>query len=356
MDRLYSNTRTFRPNLVNEARFGYSQFYNSIGTRLAFEPDVVSEIGIPGQKSGAPVTWGIPNIGFSGTGFAGIGDSNEGPYENNNKTLQLVDKLSWIRGNHTLRFGLEYNRQNYNQVGNQFSRGLFTFQANTTRSATNAGGHAFAKFLLGNLFVSTNAVAIADAKFQRNAYHAFIDDTWKLTPKLTLALGLRYELTPPFTNTRGDYFTVAIPKVAFVTGLPESDWPYFVRQGRNCTDPYQGLNIRWTNTKAVCGGGLNNNLLETKYKNFAPRLGIAYTLDNKTAIRTGFGVFYNQDIQSDPGTPTLHWSNAIPGGNGAIAQVPPPYAYVASYDYAPARGCGPRRFSRRFDYRWLAPR
>jgi len=75
-----SNTRTFRPNLVNEARFGYSQFYNSIGTRLAFERDVVSEIGIPGQKSGAPVTWGIPNIGFSGTGFAGIGDSNEGPY------------------------------------------------------------------------------------------------------------------------------------------------------------------------------------------------------------------------------------------------------------------------------------
>ena len=347
-----SNTRTFRPNLVNEARFGYSTFYNSIGTRLAFERDVVSEIGIPGQKGGAPVTWGIPTIGFSGTGFAGIGDSTEGPYENDNNSLQLVEKLSWIRGNHTFRFGFEYNRQNYNQVGNQFSRGSFTFQANATRSALNTGGHAFAEFLLGNIFASTNAVAIADAKFQRNVYHAFIDDTWKLTPKLTLSLGLRYELTPPFTNARGDYFTVAIPKVAFVPGTPEADWPYFVRQGRNCTDPYQGLNIRWTNTKAVCGGGLNNNLIETKYKNFAPRLGIAFTLDNKTVIRTGFGVFYNQDIgnamyfdlarniaarvtiNSDIGNPTLLWSNAIPGGNGAVAQVPPPYAYVASYDHA----------------------
>jgi Carboxypeptidase regulatory-like domain len=348
-----SNTRTFSSHLVNEARMGYSRFYNSIGTRLAFDTDAVSAIGIPGQKGGAPVTWGIPSIGLNGTGFAGIGDNTEGPYANDNNTMQLVDKLSWIHGKHSLAFGFEYNRQNYNQVGNQFSRGQFIFQPNTTRSATNTGGHSFAEFLLGNIFTSTNAVAIADAKFQRNVEHAFIDDTWKVTPKLTLSLGLRWELTPPFTNTRGDYFTVKIPKLIFTANAPEADWPYFVRQGDGCTDPYQGLNIRWTNTKAVCGGGLNNNLIETKYKNFAPRLGIAYSLDNKTVIRTGFGVFYNQDIGNamyfdlarniaarvtttwgNPGTETLRWSNAIPGGNGSLAQVPPPYAYVAAYDHA----------------------
>jgi hypothetical protein len=348
-----SNTRTFTPHLVNEARFGYSRFYNDIGTRLAFDTDVVSQIGIPGQKGGLPITWGIPFVGFSGTGFTGIGDSTEGPFVNDNNTLQLVEKLSWVHGKHALRFGFEYNRQNYNQFGNQFSRGSFTFQPNTTRSATGTGGYAFAEFLLGNIFASTNAITIANAKFQRNVEHAFVDDTWKLTPKLTLSLGLRWELTPPFTNTLGDYFTVAIPKIEFVVNAPEADWPYFVRQGRNCTDPYQGLSIRWTKTKAVCGGGLNNNLMETKYKNFAPRLGIAYSLDNKTVIRTGFGVFYNQDIGNagyfdlarniaarvtlnwgDPGTPTLTWNNAIPGGNGVIAQVPPPYAYVAAYDHA----------------------
>ncbi len=347
-----SNTRTFTPHLVNEARFGYSRFYNSIGTRLAFDTDAVSQIGIPGQKGGLPVTWGIPSVGFSGTGFSAIGDSTEGPYANDNSTLQLVEKLSWIHGKHAFAFGVEYNRQNYNQIGNQFSRGSFTFQANTTRSATNTGGYAFAEFLLGNIFASTNAVAIANARFQRNVEHAYIDDTWKLTRKLTLSMGLRWELTPPFTNTLGDYFTVAIPKIEFVTNAPEGDWPYFVRQGNNCSDPYQGLNIRWTSTKAVCGGGLNNNLLETKYKNFAPRLGIAYSLDDKTVVRTGFGVFYNQDIgnamyfdlarniaarvtiNSDINSPTLRWSNAIPGGNGSVAQVPPPYAYVAAYDHA----------------------
>jgi hypothetical protein len=180
----------------------------------------------------------------------------------------------------------------------------------------------------------------------------FVDDTWKLTPKLTLSMGLRWELTPPFTDTLDDYFTVGLPKIGTVANMPQSDWPYFVRQG-NCTDPYAGLNIHWTSDNAVCGGGLNNNLMETKYKNFAPRIGIAYALDNKTVIRSGWGVFYTQDVANsmyfdltrniaarvtltsgNPETPTLLWNNAIPGGNGSVAQVPPPYAYVASYDHA----------------------
>jgi hypothetical protein len=358
-----SNTRTFTPNVVNEARFGYSRFYNSVSTLLAFDTDVVSAVGIPGQKSGPPVAWGIPAVSFNGTGFFSgpgfpqIGDITDGPYAGDNNTLQFVDKLSWVHGKHNFRFGFEYNRQNYNQVGNQFPRGQFSFQPNTTQSAPDpvtgkrTGGYAFAEFLLGNLYQSTVAVAIANVKFQRNVEHAFVDDTWKLTPKLSLSLGLRYELTPPFTNTLGDLFIANVPKFVFTANAPESDWPYFVRQG-NCTDPYAGLNIRWTNTKAVCGGGLNNSFMETKYKNFAPRVGISYALNDKTVIRSGWGLFYTQDIAnsiyfdlgrnlgtrvtltSDIGNPSLVWSNAVPGGNGAIAQLPPPYAYSDAYDHA----------------------
>src|SRR5213594_269959 len=346
-----SNTRTFTPNLVNEARFGYSRFYNFIGTLLAFDTDVVSAVGIPGQKSVAPVTWGIPAVTFSGTGFQALGDGTEGPYASDNNTLQLVDKLSWIHGKHNFRLGFEYNRQNFNQVGNQFPRGQFSFQPNVTQSPSRTGGYAFAEFLLGSLYQSTISVALANGRFQRNVEHAFIDDTWKLTPKLTLSLGLRYELTPPFTNTLGDYFTVGHLKVGFTANTPESEWPYFVRQG-NCTDPYAGLNIHWTVTQAVCGGGLNYNLMETKYKNFAPRIGISYALNDRTVIRSGWGVFYTQDVAnsmyfdltrnvgtritltSDIGNPSLVWNNAIPGGNGAILQIPPPYSYVAAYDHA----------------------
>lgn len=342
-----SNTRTFTSTLVNEARFGYTRFFNSIGTLLAFNTNVVSDVGIPGQNPGAPVTWGIPDVEF--TGFTGIGDTNDGPYANNNNTLQFVDKVSWIRGKHVFAFGFEYSRQNYNQVGNQFSRGVFNFQT----IPTNDSGFAFANFLLGNLQKSQNAVSIANAKFQRNAWAGFVDDTWKVTRKLTLSLGLRYELTPPFTNTLGNYFTVALPKLGFTANAPQSDWPFYVRQS-GCTDPYQGLNIRWTTTKAVCGGGLDHNLLQTKYKNFAPRVAIAYSPDNKTVVRTGFGIFYMQDTGNasyfdmarnlsarvdltwgDPATPALRWNNAIPGGGGgAIAQIPPTVGFVAAYDHA----------------------
>ena len=345
------NTRTITSNLVNDARFGYTRFFNSLGTLSAGSLDVISAIGIPNQKPGDPITWGIPNVVFNGGGFTGIGDANDGPFANDNNTLQFVDKLSWIHGKHTFAFGGEYNRQNFNQVGNQFSRGVFTFQAGaTTNPANGTGGYSFAEFLLGKLFVSTNAAAVANAKFNRNVFHAFIDDTWKVTPKLTLSLGLRYELTPPFTNSLGDYFTVKIPKIEFIANAPQADWPTFVRQG-NCTDPYQGLSIRWTSTNAVCGGGLNNNLRETKYKNFAPRLGIAYSPNNKTVIRAGFGIFFMQDIANaeyfdmarniaarvdlttTPALP-ITWSNAIPGGSGTTVQVPPPFAWAASYNHA----------------------
>lgn len=347
-----SNTRTFSPTVVNEARFGYSRFYNALGTLLAGNTDVVSQIGIPGQNPGAPVTWGIPNFVFNGTGFNAIGDTNDGPYENKNNTLQFVDKLSWVHGKHAFAFGFEYNRQNYNQIGNQFSRGVFVFQANATKDpVTHTGGYSFAEFLLGDMFQSTNAVAVANAKFQRNVEHAFVDDTWKVTPKLTLSMGLRYELTPPFTDTYGNLFNVKITKFVTTANAPQSDWPVFVRQS-GCTDPYQGLSIHWISTPAVCGGGLSHNLLETKYKNFAPRFAIAYSPDTKTVIRSGFGIFYMQDIGnsmyfdmsrniaarvdlfSTAGSPTLTWSNSIPGGSGSVAQIPPPFALSAAYNHA----------------------
>jgi hypothetical protein len=346
---LGSNTRTISPTLVNEARYGYSRFFNSTGTYSAFTTDTVSTLGVPGLKSGAPVTWGVPAISFNGDGFSGIGDNTDGPYANDNNTLQLVDNVSWIHGKHTFRFGMEYNRQHYNQVGNQFSRGNFVFQPNATQSSAKTGGDAFAEFLLGDLFQSTVAVAIANAAYQRNAYAAFADDTWKFTPKLTFSLGLRYELTPPWTDTKGDLFTVAIPQLYFGANAPSSvPYPFFMRQG-HCTDPYAGLNIRWTMTNAVCSNGAYpDQLMKTAYKDFAPRVGISYSPDSKTVIRTGFGVFYNQDIgnavfdmsrniaarvtlNSTTVTPSLFYSNAVPGGSGAVAQIPPPYAYVDAY-------------------------
>jgi hypothetical protein len=362
---LGTNTRSLTPQLVNEARWGYSRIYNSIGTLSGGETNVVATLGIPGLNPGDPSTWGIPAVTFNGDGFSGIGDNTDGPYVIQDNSLQVVDNLSWIKGKHTFRFGFEYDRQNFNQVGNQFSRGNFVFQPNATQSPTHTGGDAFAEFLLGDLYQSTVAVAIASAKFQRNAYAAFVDDTYKVTPKITLSLGLRYELTPPWFDQLGTDFTVAIPQLYFAPQAPQSIWPYFVRQG-NCSNPYQGLSINWTNTAGtpgsqaspppICSNGMYPDaLMKTDHRNWAPRVSVSWSPDSQLVVRAGVGVFYNQDIGNayfdmarniagrvtqtsgqnggTVGVPNLFYSNAVPGGSGAVAQIPPPYSYVDAYSH-----------------------
>ena len=224
-----SNTWTFSPHLVNEARFGYTNFFNSTGLLSAFTTDVVDGINIPGLKGGDPSTWGIPSMGWqsgpSGTTkpiWSGFGDQGgDGPYVVTDPTWQIVDNVSWILGKHSLRIGFEYNRQTFNQLGNQFSRGQFAagpfataLQSGTPGSATLSGGEALADFVLGDLYSSSVALAVADANYVRNVEAAYFDDTYKLLPNLTVSAGLRWELTPPWNDTFGNNFNVNIPNMA----------------------------------------------------------------------------------------------------------------------------------------------
>ena len=106
-----SNTWTFTPHIVNEARFGYNHFFNSLGLLSAYTNDVVDSIGIPGLKGGAPSTWGIPDQAFSSgpTGttpaiWQEIGDiGGDGPYVVTDPTWQIVDNISWVKGKHSIR-------------------------------------------------------------------------------------------------------------------------------------------------------------------------------------------------------------------------------------------------------------
>ena len=361
-----SNTWTFSPTVVNEARFGYSHFFNSLGLLSAYTNDVVDSIGIPGLKGGAPSTWGIPDQAFS-AGPSGttppiwqeIGDiGGDGPYVVTDPTWQIVDNVSWVKGKHSMRFGFEYNRQTFNQLGNQFSRGQFFAQPISTALETKnpstgvvtlSGGDSMADFLLGDLSQATVAVAVANANYVRNVEAFYADDTYKLDPKLTVSVGLRYELTPPWNDTFGNNFNAYVPNLPKMgdtsATYPQSQWPFEMRQG-SCTaaNVYQGLNIKWTSTYGpvpTCSNGVlpNGPLMDTRYLNFAPRLGIAYSPDSVTVIRTGFGIFYTQDIgnayfdmarniagrataiNSDTttgiyGNSNLTWANAAPGATG----------------------------------------
>jgi hypothetical protein len=363
---LGSNTRILSPNIVNEARFGYTRFYNALTTLSGYTTDVVTALNLPNLAGGLPVTWGIPAVGFSGDGFSGFGDNTDGPYENKNNTTQFIDNLSWNKGKHSFKFGFEYNRQNFNQIGNQYSRGNYAFSANATTQVVNGKpvqgtGDAFAEFLLGDINQATVAITVAQAAFQRNTEAAFVDDTWKVTPKLTLSLGLRWELVPPFTDQIPNLFIVHVPHEYHSAGAPQSDWPYFVREGK-CDNAFTAnppIAIRWDAnpaiaTPAVCSNGLlPDALMKTRYTDFAPRFGIAYSPDSKTVIRTGFGIFFSQDNGNSPyfdlarnlavrnsynaNTPwngqfsninaAANYANAFPNASGATVHVSAPYAY-----------------------------
>jgi hypothetical protein len=344
-----SNTRTFSPNTVNEARFGYNRFFNSIGRFLANDRNVVDEIGIPGLKGGPPVQWGIPNVSL--VNYNGFGDDTEGPYANDNNTLQFLDNFSWIHGKHTFRFGGEWRREHFNQVGNQFARGQFTFQPNATQNpATKTGGNTFAEFLLGDLYQSEAAVAVGSAAFVRDGWSLFVDDTWKLTPKITLAIGLRYELTPPFYDSKRNVFSVYQPYEDRTPQVADkSRYPQFIREGTCKGDPYEGIAIRWPAINVLCDGRLGNNLVQTDKNDFAPRIGLTYSPDSKWVVRTGLGMFYNQDtgnprfdmarniagrirVNADPQTANLTWANALASISGGVANITAPYSFENKYE------------------------
>lgn len=337
---MVSNTRTFGGNKVNEARFGYNYFFNSLGRELANSRDVVAELAIPGVSLGPPISWGIPNIGIAG--FSGFGDDSEGPYVNNNKTFQAVDNFSWTLGSHSVKFGGELRWDQYNQVGNQFARGAFLFEANVTSNlgAPNTG-NAFADFLLGYCKRCEASVSLANIQFRAFSQYFYFDDSWKITPKLTVNFGLRYEYTPPWLDKTGRLVNIHVPFADTTPNVQDlSRHPTLVRMGTG--DFYEGLALRFNPAiKVARDGRLGERLVRADRNDFAPRLGVAWSPTTKWTVRLGGGVFYTQDTgnprfdmarnlagrRRDEATPAdldLNWNTPFRSLGGTV-QVNNPY-------------------------------
>ena len=352
---MVTNTRVLSPAMVNEARVAYSRFYNTNGPELAFSRDVVGELKIPGLNSGPPVQWGIPNISLQGV-YSGFGNSSEGPYEINNSVLQLVNNFSIIRGRHSFKFGGEARRDQYNQVGNQFARGQFTFTNNATRNLAMSGrtGDNFADFLLGEVYQAEAAVSIANARFRTWSMALYVDDTWRLSSKLTLNFGLRYELTPPWADQTGNLFNGIVPYDAHLTldnpnVTDRNLYPFFMRQAPARQNCYEGVNIRWPEIDVRCDGSLGRRLVGIDRNDLAPRVGITWAPNARWVFRLGFGTFYSQDTgnprfdmarnlagrlrdNSRTDFPHLNWNNSLASIAGGVANVFRPYTFANPYD------------------------
>jgi hypothetical protein len=186
-------------------------------------------------------------------------------------------------------------------VGNQYGRGSFSFSTTPTWDpATSTQGDGFASFLLGSVTLTEVAAQIAAVQYRQTSFAVYFDDVWKITPKLTLSLGLRYENTPPWTDQTGNLTTVFYNAYDTTPNVADLNrYPIFLRQGKGNGDPYSGLKVRWPNITLVQDGRLGDSLVLRDNNDFAPRIGIARSPNPKWAIRAAAGTFYNQD-QGNP--------------------------------------------------------
>ena len=284
---LVGNTWVVGPSLVNTARFGWSRFDNTVVGTHSYVEDINGQLlQISGLNlSGDPAFWGLPTFGV--TGYTGFGDRTN-IYLTHNNIFEVADDLSWVFGKHVTKFGVSSKLIHYNQLGNQFALGGFDFDGTATQNpASRVGtGDAMADFLLGIPSQSYTAVQPADAKLRSTYWGFYVGDSWRLSPRLTIDLGVRYEYLPPFRDINDQSVNI--------TGIGTAN-PILVRasnQGNNL-DPYAGQAVRFTRATLVRDGRLGAGLVQPDRNNWAPRVGLAYSASQNTVVRAGFGVFYN---------------------------------------------------------------
>jgi Carboxypeptidase regulatory-like domain/TonB dependent receptor len=257
-------THTFRSNLINEFRFGYTRF-NEVANNRLHGIEAAERLGIHNvNRPDLPFSSGLPSINVSG--FSAIGELTFLPFINVINTFQYIDNLSWVKGRHTLRFGGDVRRRQYNFFQPPTQRGEFTFSGAFTNSPASPGntGSGMADFLLGIPATSSQEAKLNSVTGQRTTeWSWYFSDTWQMTPRLTLSLGLRYELTTPRLEVtdRQSNFDTDVPGGAFRVASPEAP--------------------------------LGRRLRVIDKNDFSPRFGLAYRIASKMVVRSGYGIFYD---------------------------------------------------------------
>ena len=296
---LASNIRSISPSIVNEFRFGWTQFNNDQKRFYAFKRDVTKELGIIGLQSPVELSYGTPSIGL-GLGLTGFGEQGNGPFVGRTSIFQWIDNMSVIRGSHSFRFGGELRRDRYNETGNAFTRGSFGFSGNATQNPAQRGstGHPFADYMMGEVSTPTRARAFSNGLFRATIFSLYFQDTWKITPKLTAELGLRYENTPPYHDKYRGIINVVVYDSGVHNGalVPGARVPALIRPGKG--DFHEGLPFRFSDANPTLTGDdvVGRETVRRDHNDFAPRISFAYRPTEKWTVRTGIGAFYVQDI------------------------------------------------------------
>jgi Carboxypeptidase regulatory-like domain/TonB dependent receptor len=281
----------FSGNTINELRLGYNRI-NSHRLQLNSDTDVAAQLGFPGVPY-EPGTnnGGLPTMTID-DGTATIGSSGFLPSVEKQNAYVIAENLTKVYGRHSMKFGTELRFIEFTILQPAQSRGSLDYASGFTDNpgAPTTGGEAYATFLLG-LTDGASITNIHNVDYHRENYAFFAQDDFRVTQKLTLNLGLRYEL-------------FSVVKARF-NELANFDFSC------NCLIIPRGQETPLTPTLAMTLPVRRNGtpgLISPDLTNFAPRVGLAYQITNKLVLRTGYGIFYGGE-ENGP------YSNPSPGFN-----------------------------------------
>ncbi|MFB3829190.1 MAG: carboxypeptidase regulatory-like domain-containing protein [Bryobacteraceae bacterium] len=255
----FSYTRILTPTLLNEFRYGFIR--QKVDRRELVDEklsEVTARYGILGIPDNGRL-FGLPRIALGGgIGYTGLGEGGSMPNFKIHQVHQYLDNFSWNRGNHNFKFGTDLRWNRSDIFGGGTTHGNFTFDGQFT-------GISLADYLLGmTSSAQLSSLLIGNMRFRNYMWYA--QDDWKATPRLTVNLGLRYELTTPWVEKHDNQNTLDLS--------PGENFGRILKAG-------------WCGDSWSCRG-----LVEFDKNNWAPRLGLAYQLSGRTVIRAGAGVFY----------------------------------------------------------------
>lgn len=313
--QVFSDTHVFSPSVVLTARFGW--YLNKVvdgNTVDGYEPlkgdAVVRELGIQGVNPRGLSAMGFPEMNITGHTALNLQPGGTAQHDHDYNAAATLSKMT---AKHSLKIGFDYRKYiGYNDVVPNGTYGQFTFNGSLS-------GFPYADFLLGLPFTSSRVDPLVDRRRRSNELGLFIDDTWKVNSRLTLTLGVRWDyfgaasyddkLQYNWDPTTGN---IVIPEE--VSGKISPLYP--------------------TNLIRVVGG---DAVIKPERRNFAPRLGAGYRINDKTVLRGGYGIFteflgpFAFANTGGPfqlsetfintftgGTPLFQFPNAFPAGAGNI--------------------------------------
>jgi hypothetical protein len=304
---MLSVTHLWSPSIVTETRVAFSRLVTA-RTQANSNVDAFKAVGIGGLNPTTTLNGGLPQIqlGSSATNaYSQIGANDWLPTKEYNNVWDFIQNVSINKGTHAIKFGFEFRPIQLPFFQVPYPHGEMTFSRNETAypsTANDAGGKSgtyaadtgdeVASFLLGAI----NKGQISTTNFissTKKAYAAYIQDDWKLTPKLTLNLGVRYELFSPIGEKFGrqssyDQQTTTL----YIPSGPNQDAP--LPPNFNAPVTLNGITYPalFTTPITVSRGKVSQYLIPWDKLDIGPRVGLAYSINDKTVVRAAYGVFY----------------------------------------------------------------